>query len=171
MKVGALLMKDINWKTVAELIGIAAIVASLYFLGQQLKLSHEIAVSEISASHHSSLVELNNGIADHADVWNRGNAGLDLDQAEVLIHRALLENVEEQYRIQWRHDRRFGRQESALDEHAKFAAFLFENSGARELWMKDKDEYYASRRLINPDLETHRFYDLVNDALKKYDEL
>jgi len=163
-------MKNTDWKTVAELVGIVAIVASLLFLGLQLKLSHEIAVSEINASHHSSLVELHNGIADHADVWYRGNAGLDLDQAETLIYRALLESVEEQHRIQWRHDLRFGRQEQALDEHIEFAAFLFKNPGARKFWTNGRDEYYASMRLINPDIETHRFNILIEDTLKKYDE-
>jgi hypothetical protein len=35
-----------NWKDVAELIGIAAIVASLIFVGLQMKQSHEIAIAD-----------------------------------------------------------------------------------------------------------------------------
>ena len=38
-------MKSLNWKDVAEFIGIAAIVASLLFVGLQLKQSQEIAVA------------------------------------------------------------------------------------------------------------------------------
>ena len=38
-------MKDTNWKDVAELIGIAAIVASLIFVGLQMKQSQEIAIA------------------------------------------------------------------------------------------------------------------------------
>ena len=38
-------MKPTNWKDTAELIGIAAIVASLIFVGLQLKQSHDIAIS------------------------------------------------------------------------------------------------------------------------------
>jgi hypothetical protein len=38
-------MKVNDWKDVAELVGIAAIVASLLFVGLQLKQSHEIALA------------------------------------------------------------------------------------------------------------------------------
>jgi len=38
-------MKNTNWKDVLELIGIAAIVASLIFVGLQMKQSHEIALA------------------------------------------------------------------------------------------------------------------------------
>lgn len=39
-------MKDTNWKDIAELVGIAAIVASLIFVGLQMQQTREIAVSE-----------------------------------------------------------------------------------------------------------------------------
>ena len=38
-------MKSSNWKAVAEFVGIAAIVASLIFVGLQLKQSQEIAIA------------------------------------------------------------------------------------------------------------------------------
>ena len=38
-------MKSMNWKDVVEFVGIAAIVASLLFVGLQLKQSQEIAVA------------------------------------------------------------------------------------------------------------------------------
>jgi hypothetical protein len=145
---GASLRKNTNWKTVAELTGIAAIVASLFFLGFQLKLSRETAVSEINASHYATFVELNNGIADHADVWSRGNAGLDLDQAETVTYRHLLDNFVEQYRIEWRHNRLFGNQGQQMSQGSEFAEFLYENPGARKIWTEDLDQYYASMRLI-----------------------
>ena len=39
-------MKRYDWKSIAELVGIAAIVASLVFVGLQLKQSQEIAIAE-----------------------------------------------------------------------------------------------------------------------------
>ena len=39
-------MADRNWKDIAEFVGIAAIVASLVFVGLQMRQSHEIALSE-----------------------------------------------------------------------------------------------------------------------------
>jgi hypothetical protein len=38
-------LKPTNWKDIAELIGIAAIVGSLIFVGLQMKQSHDIAIS------------------------------------------------------------------------------------------------------------------------------
>lgn len=38
-------MKNANWKEFAELTGIVAIVASLLFVGLQLKQGHEIALA------------------------------------------------------------------------------------------------------------------------------
>ncbi len=51
-------MKKYGWKAVAEMIGIAAIVASLVFVGLQMKQSQEIAIAEqyqlraIAAAEH-----------------------------------------------------------------------------------------------------------------------
>jgi hypothetical protein len=38
-------LKNTNWKDIAELLGIAAIVASLVFVGLQMKQTHEIAIA------------------------------------------------------------------------------------------------------------------------------
>ena len=38
-------MKETNWKDIAELVGIAAIVASLIFVALQMKQSHEVAIA------------------------------------------------------------------------------------------------------------------------------
>jgi len=163
-------MKNLDWKTSAELVGIAAIVVSLIFLGLQLKQNQDIAVSEINASHHASLVELNNGIADHASVWFRGNTGLDLDQAEMVVYQRLLDNLGEQHRIQWRHDRLFRTGFAGNTEEQEFAIFLHRNPGARDVWSAGRDKNYASLRLINPEFESRLFSSLVIDALKKLDE-
>ena len=37
-------MKEVSWKDIAELIGITAIVASLIFVGLQMRQTHEIAL-------------------------------------------------------------------------------------------------------------------------------
>ena len=39
-------MKETNWKDLAELVGIAAIVAPLIFVGLQMQQTRDIAVSE-----------------------------------------------------------------------------------------------------------------------------
>jgi hypothetical protein len=73
-------MKSSNWKDIAELIGIAAIVASLVFVGLQLQQSHAIALAtqyqarseatqnlhlaSIEADHLAPIPALQNGVGE-----------------------------------------------------------------------------------------------------------
>ena len=50
-------MINSNWKDIAEVVGITAIVASLIFVGLQMKQSHEIALSAAYQSRTEVLVE------------------------------------------------------------------------------------------------------------------
>ena len=57
-------MRSVNWKDIAEFVGIAAIVASLIFVGLQMKQSHEIALAaqyqaraETVMNLHQTLIE------------------------------------------------------------------------------------------------------------------
>jgi len=163
-------MKKLDWKITAELVGIAAIVVSLYFLAAQLRISHDIAQSEISAAHNAALVEVNNSINEHADIWVKGNAGDDLSETELAIYRGLLEGVEEYHRLEWRHALRFERGTGTLSDPSEFAAFLYENPGARRIWSSDKDAFIVSMQRIDPEYSSQRFADLVNEGLRKSDE-
>ena len=62
---------NLDWKDVVEIVGIVAIVASLIFVGLQLKQSHEIALaaqyqarSDASASLHLAFQESGTSIQD-----------------------------------------------------------------------------------------------------------
>lgn len=50
-------MKKNDWKSIAELVGIAAVVASLVFVGLQLEQSQEIAIAEQYQNRSDSTLE------------------------------------------------------------------------------------------------------------------
>ncbi|NIU94561.1 hypothetical protein GWN15_15620 [candidate division KSB1 bacterium] len=50
-------MTSDDWKEIAELIGTAAIVASLIFVGLELRQSHEIAIAAEYQERASSVIE------------------------------------------------------------------------------------------------------------------
>ncbi len=50
-------MKSTNWKDIAELVGISAIVASLVFVGLELRQSHEIAIAAEYQERAASVIE------------------------------------------------------------------------------------------------------------------
>ena len=66
-------MSDLNWKQVAELIGMAAIVGSLVFVGLQLKQSQEIAISNQYNYRTSMAIEIFNAQLESGDLkmWAR----------------------------------------------------------------------------------------------------
>ena len=75
-------MKTTNWKDIAELIGIAALVASLVFVGLQLQQDREIAIAQLFADYDNTVLEWGGLISDNRDVWRRGLEGKELDSAE-----------------------------------------------------------------------------------------
>ena len=136
-------MKSISWKSIVALVGITAIVASLIFVGLQLR--QEQRVASIEAGFHlvESFYEQRNGTIENAAVWARGNAGVEeLSSTEVVIYKALI-------RKEWAHAywssnamRQLGI-ELSVEIH-DFAGFLHRNPGARrtwENWMAIEQEY------------------------------
>ena len=57
-------MKKTNWKDIAELIGIAAIVASLVFVGLQMRQSQEIALATQYQSRYELTLDLMTQMTD-----------------------------------------------------------------------------------------------------------
>ena len=80
-------MKKTSWKKFAELIGIAAIVASLIFVGVELRQSREIAMNEIGFVALAAYFETRDTENDHAEVWTKGNLGEELDRYEMAIYK------------------------------------------------------------------------------------
>ena len=78
-------MKSNNWKDFAERIGIAAIVASLIFVGLQMRQAEVIAKSEMHASYLANRIEMHAAIIEHSDIWKRGNKGEKLEEDESAI--------------------------------------------------------------------------------------
>jgi hypothetical protein len=164
-------MKSSNWKGIAELVGIAAIVASLIFVALQLKQSQDIALSELGASRHASQVELDQSISNHAEIWARGNAGDELNQADAVIYRRLIHSMHWASWTSWRRNLLFNQSIPWKIIIADFASFLYQNPGARKAWMSYIDDRERHRHLLVPEeYERNEFASLVFDDLAKLDQ-
>ena len=147
-------MKSNNWKGFAELIGIAAIVASLIFLGLQMRQAEVIARSEMNASILANRIEMHAAIIEHPDIWERGNKGEELEEDESAIFSRLvfIVNDEAYYAVQqtivW------GESEFADLDAAIFAAYLHENPGARRVWREREDRLENYRSQVVPGDQT-----------------
>ena len=164
-------MKSVNWRGLSEFVGIAAIVASLIFVGLQLRQSRDIALSELSASRHASRVELDNAIRDHADIWARGNVGDELNQADAVIYLRLINSMHWASWESWRQNLRFEQATPSELSVADFASFLYKNPGARKAWTTYIDDRESYRLFLVPDAyERNEFAKFVMDDLAELDQ-
>jgi hypothetical protein len=82
-------VKETGWKDIAELIGIVAIVASLIFVGLQLKQSHEIAASQIYQDRTSATVAAITAMMASPELTS-GLAKLESDQLDTITAAELV---------------------------------------------------------------------------------
>ncbi len=163
-------MRSASWKDIAELAGIAAIVASLIFVGVQVQLDREIAVAEGNLANAANSIEGNNAFLEHSDVWVRGNSGEQLDEDEAVVFRYLVKNTYDVARMEMTRLLRLGNDEIAQMVAADFSAFLFRNAGARAVWLQQHQEILESRRVILGNDGTGTFDQTVINNLAKLDQ-
>lgn len=163
-------MKSVSWKGMIEFVGIAAIVASLIFVGLQLQQEQRIASIEAGFNLVESYYEQRNGIIENADTWAKGNAGdKELSPTEAVIYKALI-------RKQWAHAfwtshamRQLGNEHNVAVHD--FAGYLYRNPGARrmwETWMAVEQEY---RKKLIPVSAGVDMMDIVFSDLEKLQQL
>jgi len=131
-------MKKPDWKGAAELVGIAAIVASLIFVGVELRQSRAIAIGEGNLSNAELHIESNNAINEHSVVWIRGNSGEALDNHEAVIFDNLVRNKAVHAFMEYARLNQLEFDEAADEINTLFSVFLFENPGARQSWTRSE---------------------------------
>ena len=78
-------MNSTNLHDWLQIIGIAAVVASLVFVGLQLKQADEVAYAELSESSAVRGIEESALISEHAEIWRRACLDEELTAAEKII--------------------------------------------------------------------------------------
>ena len=148
-------MKSIGWKDGAELVGIVAIVASLVFVGLEMRQSQQIALSERAVNMLLSDIEARRPIYEFPDIWARGNAGEELSRSDAVIYRALIRDINA-YAFQRRYSASLMDDQNAFNAASwDLAGFLYENPGARREWE-------ALRNMIRKHREPHNAGDYRN---------
>ena len=132
-------MKSVGWKDVVELVGIVAIVASLVFVGQELRQTRDIALSERGLNILLAGIEARRPIFEFPDIWARGNAGEELNPTEAVIYRTLIRDINAYAFHRYHSAFRMGDQSSGNAASWDLAGFLYENPGARRAWESLRD--------------------------------
>ena len=102
-------------KDVAEFVGITAIVASLIFVGLQMRQMGAIARSEMYGNDLANSLAVNSAIAAHSNVWARGSRGEDFDPVDAEIFCRQVIGMADQAYYEVLEDRLLGLDESEVD--------------------------------------------------------
>ncbi len=117
-----------------QVLGMFAIVASLIFVGLQMKQSRDIALGEGAVANAAIAIELGNALSAHAEVWIKGRAGGELDEVERVIFRSLVQDENDKNFFNLRRVRLLGDDYAADSIVLNMSRFLIENPGARQVW-------------------------------------
>lgn len=139
-----------DWKGYSELIGLAAVVVSLVFVGMELRQSQRVAFAQMQATGFSNMIEVRANIMDHADIWQRGNSDAELTPTEAVIYQqmVLLENERIFHAIQ--QFEALGLEEYVPLDSAALAGFLYENPRARQVWQAHEARLEKYRGMVSP---------------------
>jgi len=94
-------MKSNSWKDTAELVGIAAIILSLVFVGIQLRLERDVSLVEARSGLTERVIYLTEVINNEDDVWTRGLDNEKLTPVEEMKFLSLYNAVRSHIFTQW----------------------------------------------------------------------
>ena len=160
-------MKSASWKDIAELIGLAAIVASLVFVGMELRQTQKDSRIESGLTRAGWFFENRNAINDHAGVWVKAYSGEPLSEEESVIFSNLIRNIHTNNRFSWSRERTLG---STSDYPAHELAWILSKSPAAvqawEEYQSDIDEMRRTLAIGDPK-NSDEFAEIVRADLQK----
>ena len=138
-------MKNTNWKDIAELIGIAAIVASLIFVGFQMRQDKLIAEAQIYAERDNTTIDLARLINESPDIWIKGLNGEELSELEQFKFNSLARAYYLGRVFRYERAKRIGIGD--LERLANFTAFhLYQYPGLRRAFDRQQDKFQLMNR-------------------------
>lgn len=162
-------MKKTDWKNIAELIGIAAIVASLIFVGLQLRQDREIAVSESYSSTTDTVGDLATLVEGNSRIWRLGLDGSELAAEDELVFKAMVVVVEQYFANNAQRRMRLNVENSeGVVEGYAYAVYV--HPGLRDAFLENM-AYRDLRQKAFGDEGRRPFYRSVEAKLKQLDAL
>jgi len=160
-------MKKVSFRDLAEIAGFVAVIASLIFVGLELRQSQQVAQTDAGATRATWFFDNRAAINQYADIWLKGNSGAELSDNEALIYSNLIRNFHTNNGFTWRRERALGIEGSdyAADE---LAWFLHKYPAARKVWEAYSKDLRAMNDALNPNTRvSETFGDVVRAKLEK----
>jgi len=158
-------VKTTNWKDFAELIGITAIVASLIFVGLQMRQEQKIALAEARDSTLISRFELSEAIKDDVGIWLAGSSGQELSDDERAKFELLVHQLNDTWFFMYTGMRELQSEEELEFLVNRFARILYNNPGALEVWRTNEVAYTENDLLFDAARPSQYWPDAVADSV------
>jgi len=129
-------LSNSNWRDIAELVGIGAIVASLVFVGMQLRQEQAIAIVDTYESVVESNAAVLGLIGEHPDIWEKGLLGDELSTSDKIIFSGMVRAVFSRHAHMYIRFARIGPGDPA-DVMKDFAYAIYIFPGLRSQWEED----------------------------------
>ncbi len=162
-------MKPRNWKSYAELIGIVAIVASLLFVGMQLRQDRQLAEFETLAAEQMADLELARFLEEKGGIWRKGLADEPLSEDEQVSFDMLSYALysKSSYRVQ----RRVTLTGAVVERTGRsYAYFVYANPGLRKWFDALVDVQTLRSRAYDLPEEIRYYPQIVAEHLRILDE-
>ena len=135
-----------RWRDIAEAIGVTAIVASLVFVGMQLRQDVRNATSDAVGDALEAQIEVAQLISSHSALIEKANLGEPISYAEELVLREIARVLFAQVLFQIWQFAEIGDNYSSSPEQY-LAAYLFQNPGMRVAFTKLSE---STTHLVDP---------------------
>jgi hypothetical protein len=162
-------MKEASWADIAQLIGILAIVASLVFVGLQLKQSEQLGYSEIVGNMNDRKAALSELMTDHADLWHKACSGDELDAGSRIIAQRIFGSVMGDAMSEYiARNVGIARSESARQQVVdRVAAQLWKNPGMKKMFYAEENWHQGTVRSGRVDGLTSGFFTGIAERLEE----
>ena len=161
-------MRSANWKDIVEVVGIIAIIASLAFVGIQLRQEQEIAITDTYGSVSEMTIEISIVVGQNMEIWKKGLGGGELSPDEFGIFQGLYTAVESHHQrmfIRWLRIGPGDPKEIASD----FAYALYVFPGIRNLYVARAKYETAKNDARGFQTELGGWRSMVDDYVAKFD--
>lgn len=159
-------------REIVEIVGVVSIVVSLIFVGLQMRQEQDLFISGNAINILETVIELNNAIIEHPDVWLSGNKGDPLSDEEFITYERMINSLNEATFQRFNSGQRAGTEGGGIPAIAEFADFLSNNPGAYKVW-NDREVRVGQafrkllpQNLIQSDNIGVRYRNLVMESVK-----
>ena len=150
-----------------QVFGIFALVASLIFVGLQMRQDRTIAMIDSLASRSEAISSLADMIGDNRALWISGLNGDELADADEATFHAMIEAVESNFVRIWM---RVGGIGGAASPTGDYAYALYTHKGLRRAWINQLEYWSARDSALGVDGSGHRFREQVTAQLVQIDK-